>query len=194
MWSLINVSSNLHIQLMLNSMVYNFLASLSSFGGIPSTPGYLLSFIFLMFFYIISGVTNNCPKCSDLLPSNLVNGNGSELISSVVNVIFRLLASAFLFCRQPSPYVDSLSLSATFMFCHFVSVGSLFLLPAAFSFNWQPTSYVGSLLLLLAAYFFCRHPSPSVGNLLLACFSFCQPPSPSISSLLLLLSADFSFC
>ena len=50
MWSLINVSSNLHIQLMLNSLVYNFLASLSSFGGIPSTPGYLLSFIFLMFF------------------------------------------------------------------------------------------------------------------------------------------------
>ena len=48
--------------------------SLSSFGGIPSTPGDLLSFNFLIFFAIISGVTNNCPKCSDLLPSNLVNG------------------------------------------------------------------------------------------------------------------------
>ena len=47
--------------------------SLSSFGGIPSTPGDLLSFVFLIFFAIISGVTNNCPKCSDLLPSNLVN-------------------------------------------------------------------------------------------------------------------------
>ena len=35
-----------------------------------STPGDLLSFIFLIFFVIISGVTNNCPKCSDLLPSN----------------------------------------------------------------------------------------------------------------------------
>ena len=58
--------------------------SLSSFGGIPSTARDLLSFIFLMFFAIISGVTNNCPKCSDLLPSNLVNGSGSELISSVV--------------------------------------------------------------------------------------------------------------
>ena len=58
--------------------------SLSSFGGIPSTPGYLLSFIFLIFFAIISGVTNNCHICSDLLPSNLVNGTGSELISSVV--------------------------------------------------------------------------------------------------------------
>ena len=46
--------------------------SLSSFGGIPPTPGDLLSFIFLNFFAIISGVTNNCPKCSDLLPSNLV--------------------------------------------------------------------------------------------------------------------------
>ena len=56
--------------------------SLSNFGGIPSTQGDLLSFIFLIFFAIISGVTNNCPKCSDLLPSNLVNG--SELISSVV--------------------------------------------------------------------------------------------------------------
>ena len=58
--------------------------SLSSFGGIPSTPGDLLSFIFLIFFAIISGVTNYCPKCSDLLPKNLVNGTGSELISSVV--------------------------------------------------------------------------------------------------------------
>ena len=58
--------------------------SLSSFGGIPSTPGDLLSFIFLIFFTIISGVTNICPKCSDLLPSNLVNGTGSERISSVV--------------------------------------------------------------------------------------------------------------
>ena len=56
---------------------------LSSFGGIPSTPGDLLSFIFLIFFAIISGVTNNCLKCSDLLPSNLVNGTGCELISYV---------------------------------------------------------------------------------------------------------------
>ena len=38
----------------------------------------------LNFFAIVSGVTNNCPKCSDLLPSNLVNGTGSEPISSVV--------------------------------------------------------------------------------------------------------------
>ena len=58
--------------------------SISSFGGIPSTPGDLLSFIFLIFFAIISGVTNNYPKSSDLLPSNLVDGTGSELISSVV--------------------------------------------------------------------------------------------------------------
>ena len=50
------------------------------------TPGDLLSFIFLIFFAIISGVTNNCPKCSDLLPSNFVNGTGSELISSVVKI------------------------------------------------------------------------------------------------------------
>ena len=58
--------------------------SLSTFGGIPSTPGDLLSFIFLIFFAFISGVTNNCPICSDVLPSNLVNGTGSQLISSVV--------------------------------------------------------------------------------------------------------------
>ena len=60
--------------------------SLSSFGGIPSTPGDLLSFIFLIFFAFISGVTNNCPKCSDVLLSNLVSGNGSELIYSVVKL------------------------------------------------------------------------------------------------------------
>ena len=34
----------------------------SSFGGIPSTPCDLLSFIFLTFVAIISGVTDNCPK------------------------------------------------------------------------------------------------------------------------------------
>ena len=34
--------------------------SLSSFGGIPSTPCDLFSFIILVFFDIISGVTNNC--------------------------------------------------------------------------------------------------------------------------------------
>ena len=33
--------------------------SFSSFGGIQSNPGDLLSFIFLIFFAVISGVTNN---------------------------------------------------------------------------------------------------------------------------------------
>ena len=70
--------------------------SISSFGGIPSTPGDLLSFIFLIFFAIISGVTNNCPKYSDLFPANLVNGSGSELISSVVKTELSLL-SIFLY-------------------------------------------------------------------------------------------------
>ena len=112
MWFLINVSSNLHTTNVkplksgvifatfhsegtissssdkLNTFASGVLIcstiSLSSFGGIPSTPGDLLSFIFLFFFAIISGFTNNCPKCSDLLPSNSVNGTGSELISSVV--------------------------------------------------------------------------------------------------------------
>ena len=111
MWSLINVSSNLHtidvkltglsfsglfLDPFLNSSVMfasfhsegtipsssdklNTFASgvlicstisLSSFGGIPSTPGDLLSFIFLIFFAIISGVTNNCLNCSYLFPSN----------------------------------------------------------------------------------------------------------------------------
>ena len=125
MWSLINVSSNLHttdvnltglsfsglfLDPFLNSGVMfasfhsegtipsssdklkHFASgvlicstiSLNRFGGIPSIPGDLLSFIFLIFFAIISGVTDNCHKCSDVLPSNLVNGTGSELISSVV--------------------------------------------------------------------------------------------------------------
>ena len=102
MWSLINISSNLHttdVKLIdpfsnsgvmfasfhsegtipsssdkLNTFASGVLIcstiSLSSFGGIPSTPGDLLSFIFLIFFAIISGVTNNCSKCSDLLLSN----------------------------------------------------------------------------------------------------------------------------
>ena len=71
------------------NLLNNFL--LSSFGGIPSTPGDLLSFIFLIFFAIISGVTNYCPKCSDLLPLNLVNGTESELISSVVKTELKYL-------------------------------------------------------------------------------------------------------
>ena len=58
--------------------------SLSSFGGTPSTPGDLLPFIFLILFAIISGVKNKCPKCLNVLPSNLVNGTGSELIYYVV--------------------------------------------------------------------------------------------------------------
>ena len=58
--------------------------SLSSFGGIPSTPGDRLSLVFLIVFAIISGVKNKYPKYSNLLPSNLVNGTGSELIYSVV--------------------------------------------------------------------------------------------------------------
>ena len=58
--------------------------SLSDFGGIPSTPGDFLYFIFLIFVVVISGVTHNCPKCSDVLPSNLVNGTGNELIYYVV--------------------------------------------------------------------------------------------------------------
>ena len=42
--------------------------SLSSFGGIPSTAGDLLSFIFLIVFAVISGVTNKCPKLFDFRP------------------------------------------------------------------------------------------------------------------------------
>ena len=36
--------------------------SISNFGGIPSTPGYLLSFIAFIFLATISGVTTNGPK------------------------------------------------------------------------------------------------------------------------------------
>ena len=56
--------------------------SLCCFSGIPSTPVDLLSFIFLIFFSIISGVT--CPKLSDSSPSNLITKTGSELICSVI--------------------------------------------------------------------------------------------------------------
>ena len=37
-------------------------ASISRFGGIPSTPGDLVSFIAFIFFVTIPGVTINCPK------------------------------------------------------------------------------------------------------------------------------------
>ena len=51
------------------------------------TPFDLLSFIFLIVFAVITGVTEmiaKIKKCSDLLPSNFINGTGSELISYVV--------------------------------------------------------------------------------------------------------------
>ena len=43
-----------------------FPISISSFGGIQSTPGDLLSFIAFIFLSTISGVTINSPKQSDL--------------------------------------------------------------------------------------------------------------------------------
>ena len=36
--------------------------SISSFGGIPSTPGDLLSFFAFIFLATVSGVTINCPN------------------------------------------------------------------------------------------------------------------------------------
>ena len=85
--------------------------SLSSFGGILSTPSDLLSFIFLIFFAIISGVTNNCPKCSDLLPSNLVNGTGSELISYVAKTELKYTFRTFAI-RNPSEIMFPLLFSS----------------------------------------------------------------------------------
>ena len=72
MWSLINVSSNLHtVDVHLNTSI--IFASFLSEGTIPSSwdkvaysflkqLGDLLSFTLLIFFAIISGVTINCPK------------------------------------------------------------------------------------------------------------------------------------
>ena len=54
--------------------------SFHCFGGIPSTPGDLLSFI--GFLATISGVTINCPKQSYLASWNLASGTGNEIISS----------------------------------------------------------------------------------------------------------------
>ena len=121
MWSLINVSNNLHntdvkltgvyfsallldpflnngvtfasfhsagtipslsdiLKKIASGVLISFTISLSNLGVIPSTPGDLFVFIILIFLDIISGVTNNCPKCCDSSPSNFLAGNGSELI------------------------------------------------------------------------------------------------------------------
>ena len=51
---------------MLNTLASGILIyatiSISSFGGIPSTPGNLLFLIAFIFLATISGVTINCPK------------------------------------------------------------------------------------------------------------------------------------
>ena len=106
--------------------------------------------------------------------------------------ILLLLSVAFSYCRHPSSSVSSLFLLSsafffwptTFFFCRQpFSVSNLLLspyarfsvfLPAAFSFYWQPTSFVDSIL--LAAFFVCRRTSPSVDSLLLlwsTFFSYC---------------------
>ena len=88
----------IHIELMLNSLVCNFsglfldpfLNSGVMFASFHSEGTSDLLFFILIFFAIISGVTNDCPKCSDLLPSNLVNGTGSVLISGPLSFETRL--------------------------------------------------------------------------------------------------------
>ena len=87
--------------------------SFSSFGGIPSTPDYLLSFIYLILFAINSGVTNNCPKCSDILPSNLVNGTASERISSLVKIELIYSFRTFANSVQPEALVTRVDFPGT---------------------------------------------------------------------------------
>ena len=55
--------------------------SISSFGGIPTSSDYLLSFITFVFLATISGVTISCPKYSYLASWKLTSGTGNELIS-----------------------------------------------------------------------------------------------------------------
>ena len=60
----------------------------SIIGDIPSTPGDLSSFIFLILLATMptSGVTTNCPKLSQSGPLNFVSGTGNELVSSLLSV------------------------------------------------------------------------------------------------------------
>ena len=97
-----------------------------------------------------------------------------RLHSHTVDIRFLLSAAYFFFhqhffCRLPSPFVGSLYLLATFMFCYQPSSSV-----SSFAFCWQPTIPVSSL-------FFCRYPSPYARSL------FYRQPSPSVSSLVLLL-------
>ena len=45
-----------------SGILISFTISLGKFGGIPSTPGDLFSYIIFIFLDIVSGVTKNCPK------------------------------------------------------------------------------------------------------------------------------------
>ena len=53
------------------------IVSFSILGAIPSTPGYLFSFILLILVATTSGVTNNCPNLSPSGPLNFVSGTGN---------------------------------------------------------------------------------------------------------------------
>ena len=104
-----------------------------------------------------------------------------RLHSHTVDIRFLLSAASFFFhqhffFRLPSPFVGSLYLLATFMFCYQPSSSV-----SSFAFCWQPTIPVSSL-------FFCRYPSPYARSL------FYRQPSPSVGSLVLLLFTQFYFC
>ena len=66
--------------------------SFRTLGDIPSTPGYLLSFIYCLFCQLpLFGVTTNCPKLSRQVHRTLfVSGTCNELVSSVVNTELEL--------------------------------------------------------------------------------------------------------
>ena len=59
--------------------------SVSILGDIPSTTGYLFSFVLLILLATTSGVTTNCPNLSPADPMNFVSGTGHELVYSLVN-------------------------------------------------------------------------------------------------------------
>ena len=111
-----------------------------------------------------------------------------RLHSHTVDIRFLLSAASFFFhqhffFRLPSPFVGSLYLLATFMFCYQPSSSV-----SSFAFCWQPTIPVSSL-------FFCRYPSPYARSLFLsAAISIGWQPSFTVVYIVLLLSLSAAFC
>ena len=61
-----NPSFNDKLSALASGILICYTVSINSFGGIPSTPGDLLSFVAFVFLAAVSGVTIHGPKYTDV--------------------------------------------------------------------------------------------------------------------------------